>query len=105
MVFIVIGHPLAEFLKAVIMQSDDCAKYLRICPIFLLMNAEQEKSGIISCIFHKLIKKKLVSHVFMSFLTQVSAQNVQSSHFDCAQKFAFRKSAPWVQYCIQWIYD
>ena len=30
----------------------------------------------------------LVSHVFMSFLTHVSAQNFQSEHFDCAKEFA-----------------
>ena len=34
----------------------------------------------------------LVSQVFMSFLTHVSAQNVQSEHFDCAKEFAFRQS-------------
>ena len=31
-----------EFLKAAFMQSHDCAKYLRICATFGLMNAKQE---------------------------------------------------------------
>ena len=31
---------LKEFLKAAIMQSENCAKYLRIWPNFGLMNAE-----------------------------------------------------------------
>ena len=35
----------------------------------------------------------LVSHVFlMSILMHVSAQNLQSEHFDCAKEFVFRKS-------------
>ena len=34
----------------------------------------------------------LVSHVFMFFLTNVSAQHFYSAHFDCAKEFAFRKS-------------
>ena len=34
--------PCAEFLKAAIMQSHDCAKYLKICANFQTMNAKQE---------------------------------------------------------------
>ena len=34
----------------------------------------------------------LVSHICVSFLMHVSAQNYQSEHFDCANKIAFRKS-------------
>ena len=35
----------AEFLKAAIMQSHDCANFLRFCANFGLMNANQEKTG------------------------------------------------------------
>ena len=34
-----------ECLKAAIMQSHNCLKYLRICAHFGLMNANQEKTG------------------------------------------------------------
>ena len=33
----------AEFLKAAVMQSHNCALNLRICGKFVLMNAKQEK--------------------------------------------------------------
>ena len=33
---------LPEFLKAAIMKSHECAKYLRICANFQIMNAKQE---------------------------------------------------------------
>ena len=35
----------------------------------------------------------VVSHVFMSVLLHVSAQNFQSENFNCAKEFTFRKSA------------
>ena len=35
-----------EFLKAAVMQSYDCAKYLRICANFGLMSAKQEKMAV-----------------------------------------------------------
>ena len=38
---------LPEFLKAAIMQSYDCAKYLRICAHFGLINAKQEQLHLI----------------------------------------------------------
>ena len=38
-----LGHPVTEFLKATIMQSYNCAKYLRICANLRLLNASQEK--------------------------------------------------------------
>ena len=34
----------------------------------------------------------LVSHVWISFLTHVSAQHFKSEHFDCKKQLAFRKS-------------
>ena len=73
------------------MQSHDCAKYLRICANFGLMNAKQENWHQIH-VFVKLDKVFLVSHVFMSFLMHVSAQNCQSEQFECAEKFTFRQS-------------
>ena len=60
-----------EFLKAAIMQSDD--------------------STVILCICHN-FKSILVLHVFMSFLSNISAQNFQSEQFDYTREFAFRKS-------------
>ena len=48
------GYP--EFLKAAIMQSHDCAKYLRICASFGLMNPKQERLALISCNCHHLTK-------------------------------------------------
>ena len=39
---------MTEFLIAAIMQSQNCAKYLRMCTIFGLMNAKQEKLALIS---------------------------------------------------------
>ena len=58
----------AEFLKAAIMQSHNCANYLRICFF----------SGF--------------TFLLMSFLTHVPAQNFPSHHFDCAEEIAFRES-------------
>ena len=40
----------------------------------------------------KFNKVVLVSDVFMSFWTNVTAQNFQSEHFDWAHEFAYRKS-------------
>ena len=45
-----------EFLKSVIMQSHDCAKYLQICANFGLMNVKQEKLALIPFIFHNWTK-------------------------------------------------
>ena len=45
-----------EFLKAANMQSHDCAKYLRICISFWLMNKKQEKLELMRCICHNLTK-------------------------------------------------
>ena len=70
----------------------NCAKYLRICANVGLMNARQEKLVLISCLGQYFYKVMLVLHVFMEFLTRVSAQNFQSEYFDCATEFAFRKS-------------
>ena len=47
-------HPGAEFIKAAIMQSHDCAKYLRICSNLGLMNANQEKLAQMLYIYHNL---------------------------------------------------
>ena len=55
------------------------------------MTTKQEILVLISCICHNLTFF-LVSNVFMSFLTDVSAQNCQSEHFDCAVDFAFQES-------------
>ena len=56
----------------------DCAKYLRICANFGLMNVKQEKVLLISCILSQFDKKILVSHIFcMSILVHV--QHVEQS--------------------------
>ena len=44
------------------------------------------KTGTIFMCLSQLDKVFLVSHVFMSFLRHVSAQDFQSAHFDCAKK-------------------
>ena len=66
-----------EFLKAEIMQSHNFAKYVRICANLGLMNANQEKLA------HML-------YIYQKFYTIF--QFHISEHFDCANKFAFRKS-------------
>ena len=45
-----------EFLKAAIIQSHDCAQYLRICANVGLINAKHEHLALISCICHNLTK-------------------------------------------------
>ena len=60
--------------------------FLASCANFGLLNAKQEKVALISWICHKLT-------ILLLFLTHVSAQKLQSEHFDCANKFTFRKSA------------
>ena len=69
------------------MQSHDCAKYLRICANFGLIDTKQEEKNpaLTLCICHKLTTKNLVSHVFMSFLTHVSEPNFKLERFDCAK--------------------
>ena len=58
----------SEFLKAAIMQSHDCAKHLRICPSFRIVNAKKKrKMALISCIWHNFTKFPLVLHIFRSF--------------------------------------
>ena len=47
---------MTEFLNAAIMQSHDCAKYLRICANFGRRNAKQEKLALMSSICHNLTK-------------------------------------------------
>ena len=72
----------SEFLKAAIIQSHNCAKYLRIC-------AKHDTNFNYLSQFDKVL---LVSHVLMSFFTHVSAQTFQWKHFDCANDYSFRKS-------------
>ena len=45
---VAVGVSDAELLKVEIMQLHDCAKYIRICAKFGLMNAKQEKMALIS---------------------------------------------------------
>ena len=74
----------SEFLKAAIMQSHDCAKYLRICENLSLMNVNQEKLAQMLYIFNNLTMFSSFTCFIMSFVTHVSAQDFQSEHFDCA---------------------
>ena len=55
------------------------------------MNTKQEKLALLSCICHNWTKFSSL-HILMSFLTCMSAQNVQSEHFECAKELASRKS-------------
>ena len=90
-----VGVPyLTEFLKAAIIQSHDCTKYLIICANFGLVNAKlKKKTGTYLMYFFLQVDKVfLVSQVFIKCLTHVSAQNFQSEHVDFAKEFAFRKS-------------
>ena len=57
-----LGVVYPEVLKAAIMQSHDCAKYLRICANFGLMNAKLDKLALISCICHN----SCICHSFSS---------------------------------------
>ena len=45
-----------EFLKAAIMQSHDCANFLKTCANFGIMNRKKEKLALISYICHNLTK-------------------------------------------------
>ena len=57
----------AELLKAAIMQSCDCAKYLRICSNVWLMNMKQKKLTTISCICHNLTKNSNFTCFYVIF--------------------------------------
>ena len=81
----------SEFLKAAIMESHNCAKYLRICANFGLMNANEEKLAQLLYIYHNLTMFSNFTSFYVNF-THVFVQNFQSEHFDCANKLAFRKS-------------
>ena len=80
-----------SFLNAII-KSHDCAKCLRIRKNFRLMNAKQKnwhRFHVFVIIWHSI---PCECDFFMTFLTHVSAQNVQSTHFYCAKELALSQS-------------
>ena len=76
----------AEFRKAAIMQSHDCAN-------FGLMNANQEILLQMMYIYPSFTMFSSFTCLLHDFFMHVSAQYYQSDHFDGPNKFAFRKSA------------
>ena len=64
-----------EFLKATIMRSHDCAKYLRVWANFGLKNTNQEKTGT-NFVYLPQFNKVFYFHMFFYVIfTHVSAQS------------------------------
>ena len=85
-----------EFLKVALLQSHDCAKYLRICANFQIMKATRE----IWPEFHVFVTIDalfLVLHAFDDIFTACFAQYFQLNQFDCQENSLLESlSIPWV---------
>ena len=78
-----------QFLKAAIMQSHDCAQYLKICTNLGLLNTNQEKLAKMLNIYHNLTMLYSFTCLYDSFMN-VTAQNFNqfvylSSHLSCLE--------------------